>query len=193
MIEEGPGDFKPPRQVFGEGFDTEGFGGVVAAVKDVQAEIFGQGECPMRAFAGDERIHALAGGELEAGARTAGDNADAAAGRRATGEEFRRSTEGLSEAVGEFRAGQGGVGLEADELAFLEEKRLEPPESQSRGESCIVPETRMGIERQMGAVNGEIVFSEALEEFPASAGPRMAGAPEKAVVNHQQIGSGSGC
>lgn len=48
----------------------------------------------------------------------------------------------------------------------------------------------MGIERQMGAVDGEVVFQQELKEFVAFAGPGMGWAPEESVVDDEEIGLG---
>jgi len=48
----------------------------VAAVKNVDPQLLGQRGGPVRAFAGDKRIHPLSRGHRQAVAGAAGDNAD---------------------------------------------------------------------------------------------------------------------
>jgi len=45
----------------------------------------------------------------------------------------------------------------------------------------------MGVERQMGAVDGEIVFHQLADERALEAGPRMLRIPKEAVMDDQQI------
>ena len=49
----------------GQGFHPEGLRRVMATVKNIEAKLLGQRGSPMRPFAGDKRVHALACGELE--------------------------------------------------------------------------------------------------------------------------------
>lgn len=70
-----------------EGFDAEGFGCVMTAVENVEAEFFGHGVGPMRSFAGDESVDAFVGGFFEIASRTSGDYADPAARILAAGNE----------------------------------------------------------------------------------------------------------
>ena len=56
---------------------TEDLGGVVPAVKDVQAQLLSEREGPVRALARDEGVHACGSGDLELRARAAGDEATA--------------------------------------------------------------------------------------------------------------------
>lgn len=124
MIEEGPAEAEFFGEVGGEGFGAESFGGVVAAVKNVKAEFFGHGVGPMRAFAGDEGVHAFIGSFLKIVARAAGDDADAAAGFGAARNDERLHAGGALEARGEIGAGDASVGLEAEELVVVEEERV---------------------------------------------------------------------
>ena len=48
----------------GEGFDAEGFSGVMASIEDVHPQLFGQRVSPMRAFAGDEGVDAFLRGSF---------------------------------------------------------------------------------------------------------------------------------
>src|SRR5207248_567253 len=54
--------------------------------------------------------------------------------------------------------------------------------------SGIVPEARVGVERKMGAIDGEIVIEQQAEQLVTLGSPRMRCAPEKAVMDKEQVG-----
>ena len=54
-------------------------------------------------------------------------------------------------------------------------------------EASVVAKFRVRVQGQMRAVNGEVVFEQALEELAATTGPRMAWPPEQSVMHKQQI------
>jgi hypothetical protein len=191
VVEEGPGDVEFFGEVLGEGLNAEGFGGVVAAVVDVEAEFFGEGIGPVATFAGDEGIDSFGVRFLEFVPCPAGDDSNFLNFCGAARDGFGRGAEGAGEAGFEFGAGECGAELEADGLAILvEEKWFGILESERGGELGVVAELRVGIEREVGAVDGEVVFEEEFEEGVAFAGPGMGGAPEEAVVNDEEIGAG---
>ena len=61
MINESPGQLVSIGQLLGQSFYTKGLRSIVASINHVDAQVFGQSECPMRALTCDERIHPLAG------------------------------------------------------------------------------------------------------------------------------------
>src|SRR5882724_910033 len=64
----------------GQRFDAKGFGRVVAAIENIDAEFLGHGVGPMGSFAGDEGVNAFIGGFFKIPSCSAGDDADSAAG-----------------------------------------------------------------------------------------------------------------
>ncbi len=122
MVKEGPGEFKFLREVGGEGFDPERFGGVVATIEDVDAEFFGHGVGPMRSFASDESVDAFVGGFFEIAPCSAGDDADSAADFGSAGNEERFRTGCVVELRGKSGTREAGIGLKAKELAVIEKE-----------------------------------------------------------------------
>lgn len=61
VVEKFPGEVEPFGEVASEGFDAEGFCGVVAREEEVDAEFFGGCVAPVGTFAGDEGIEAFFG------------------------------------------------------------------------------------------------------------------------------------
>src|SRR5436190_257507 len=105
---------------------------------------------PVRAFAGDEGVHSLGGGDFHFGTGSASDDADAVALFGATGEDFGGGAGGFLEAGGEFGASDFQFTADAEVAAFLEKKWGGVFDSQRAGEKNVVAEPRMGIERKMG-------------------------------------------
>src|ERR1051325_3199319 len=84
MVQKLPREMEFGREMSGQGFDAEGFGGVMAPVEHVHAQFFGQRISPMRSFAGDESIHAFGCGFLEVATGASRDDTNAAANRWST-------------------------------------------------------------------------------------------------------------
>src|SRR6516165_5551801 len=90
MIEERPWNFKSSGKMSREIFDSEHFGRVMAAVKNIDAQFLGHGVGPVRAFAGDESVHALGRRLFQIAARSARDHTDPFADFRSAGNHERR-------------------------------------------------------------------------------------------------------
>ena len=75
-------------------------------------------------------------------------------------------------------------------MAFADKERPGFLESQRGGDAGVVAERGMGVEREMGAVDGEVVFHQEPEEFAAFAGPWNGASPEESVVDDEEIGPG---
>ncbi len=189
MVEEDPGEVVFLGEPGGEGLDAEGFGGVMAGVKDVQAEFLGEGVGPVGAFAGDEGIDPGGGGEFEVAPGSAGDDTDAAAEVRASGDELGRRAGGAGETLAQFLAGKAGATLQPDGLAVAGEEGGGLFQAEGGAELGIIAELGMGIERQVGTVDGEVVGDQEVQQFVILAGPGLAGIPEEAVVHKEQIGA----
>ncbi len=92
MIQELPREFELVGKVFGQGFDSESFGRVMAAIENVDPKFFRDGVSPVWSLTGDEGINALLDGGFQFAACTTCDNADALAGGRAARDEMRDGT-----------------------------------------------------------------------------------------------------
>src|SRR5438105_4020453 len=79
MIQKSPGNFELCRDFGGECFDAESLGGIMAAIENVQAKIFGQSVGPMATFTGDEGIDSFFGCNFQFVSGSSSDDADAAA------------------------------------------------------------------------------------------------------------------
>ena len=124
MIQKHPRNFIFVGQQRRQGFDAKGLGGVVAAVKHIQAGFFRQGVSPMLAFAGDKGVHAFAGRDGQIVARTTGDNADAFAPFVAARNDSWFHAGGTFQPLGELRPGNLGARLKTDGLAVTGKKRF---------------------------------------------------------------------
>ena len=120
-----------------------------------------------------------------------GHDADPAALGRSSRQQKRRAAQGCSEPGLRLGAPDSLLGLHSDRGPFLEVERPETAEPQGFGEEDIVAESRMGIQRQMSAIDGQIAVEQSFEQKILRARPRMGGSPEKAVMDDQQIGPGT--
>src|SRR5260370_40252162 len=77
--------------------------------------------------------------------------------------------------------------METDELAVIEEKWAQPFKAERGAEERVVAKATMGIQRQVGAINGEVAFEQATEQLITFASPRMRRAPKKSVMHDQQV------
>jgi hypothetical protein len=76
-------------------------------------------------------------------------------------------------------------------LAAIEKERPEAFETEGGAELGVVAEFGMCVEREMRAVDGEIVFEQRLQKFVAFASPRMGWAPKEAVMDDQKVRVGA--
>lgn len=83
--------------------------------------------------------------------------------------------------------------LDADVLIFFVKERLGILQAQRRAKLRVVPELGMEIQRQMGAVDGEIVLNQEPQHLMVLARPRLSWAPEQTVMNDEQVGLGRDC
>ena len=162
----------------------------MAAVKHVQAKILSQCKRPVRTFAGDERVHALVGGCFHFRARAAGDDADFAATRRAARQHGRLGVGRFGQALGQLRPRQVKRAAQADRLAALGKKRLGLLDAKCPAKLGVVAEPWMRVQRQVRAVNGDVVVKQQPQQSVAVAGPRMRRSPKQPVVDDQQIRPG---
>ena len=131
MIQKLPRHFELPGKLRRQRLHPEGFRGVVAGVKNIQAEFLGERIRPVRPFAGDERVHAFRRRELQIAARPAGDHADPPADFPAAGNYLWFGTGHAFQPPAEFGAGDFGWRLEADGLPVTGEKGLQIFEAES--------------------------------------------------------------
>ena len=79
------------------------------------------------------------------------------------------------------------VHFQADTLALGSKNGSVFSKPRALGELRVVAQDRMNVERQMGAVEGEIVLESAFEHPPPAAGDRLQARPEQAVVDDEKI------
>ena len=121
----------------------------MAAVKHVDAELFGQRVCPVRAFAGDESIHAFGCSLLQLPARAAGHNPDAPATRRAAGKDARFGACRARQTPRQFIERYLGGGLKTDGLAVTGKEWAQFFETERGTKLRVVAKLGMCVERQM--------------------------------------------
>src|SRR3954447_26422454 len=89
--------------------------------------------------------------------------------------------------MGELVPGNFRVDLKPDALTFRLKKRLGLLEAERRGKLAVVAEERMDVEREMGAVEREIVAQDLVEHPAAPARDRLESGPEKPVMDDKEI------
>ena len=112
----------------------------------------------MRSLAGDKRIHAFSGGRCQLGACAAADHADAPAEFRSAGNYQRLGARCPPEPGSQFRARNPGLGLEPDRPAVVEEKGAQRLQAERGAEPGVVAQRGVGVQREMRAIDGEIVI-----------------------------------
>ena len=190
MIQKNPRHAELSREVRRQRLHAKRLRGVVPAVEDVQAQLFGHRERPMRALTGDEsvqaRVRRLA--KLVAGATR--HDANPPAERRAAGGDPHRPAQHPLQLPGQVRAGNTGLRLETDGPALALKARPARLEAERRAELDVVAQPWVRIQRQVRAVNREIVVQQSPQQFTVSTRPRMPRGPEQAVVNEQKVRPG---
>lgn len=190
MIHKFPRDAELRFDVGGEGFDAEGLGGVVAAVDEIDADLFGEGVAPVGAFAGDEGVDAGLGDGGDFGACAAGHDADFATGGGAAGADMDAGAGGSGETLHEFVAADFGFDFGTVFGALRFHEIAAGFEAEGAGEDGVVAEGGVEIEREMAAVNGEAGIQGDFDFLKDGAGPGLEAGPEHAVVDDEQIGTG---
>lgn len=132
MVEEDPGQFEFAAECCGQGFDAESLRGVVAGVENIEAQFFRERVGPVRAFAGDEGIHAFGGGLFQVAARAAGHDADAPAYFRSARQHAGTAVRGLRQLAGQFFAGNVCHRAQSNERAVADKERPQLFEAQRR-------------------------------------------------------------
>jgi len=160
----------------------------VAAVKNVDPQLLGEGGGPMCAFAGDECVRPFRRGDRQRVARAAGDDADFFANSWPAVDEGGFGAENGLEPAAQNVAAQPRGGAQADGAAAFLEEGLGLGELERAHQPGVVAEARMEIQRQVRAVNSEVVLHERLDEQAFLAGPWMLRVPKQAVMDDEQIG-----
>ena len=114
----------------------------------------------MRPFTCDECIHALIRRLFQLAARSARYDANAAADGWTSGNDQRLGAGSTPQTAGQIVSRQGLPGLKSEELAVIEEERLQLSQAESSAKPRVIAKSRMNIERQMGAIDGEVVLQE---------------------------------
>src|SRR5438445_13168517 len=107
----------------------------------------------MRALAGNEGVHAFVRRALEVSSSAASDDADSLADLRSCRNNQRPGAGCSFQPTTQFQAGDFGFRLKSNELPMAKEKRTGGPKAQGVAKPGIVPEPRMGIKGEMGAVH----------------------------------------
>ena len=174
----------------GEGLHAEDFGRVVTAGVKVEAQFLCHGEMMLAQFTGDEGVDSV-GEEVRHGAlSTSGQEGDAfrvvasvfncLVGFGKVGLEF----------LGEFAASAfGRVGNNGDVLTFVGKKGVDRVQAKGFGKEGVVADFGVAIEREVGAVNGEVVVEGEFDFSEGGAAQGNRGVPEESVVADQVIGS----
>jgi hypothetical protein len=190
MVQECPRHPEFFRQGGGQSPDPKCLGGVVAAVKNIQARILGQRVGPMRAFSGDKGVHPFPGRDFQLRPRPAGHDADSPAPGRTAGQKHGRTAQNFGQFCRKVPARNFLPRLPADEAAFFKKKRLEILEAERGAQLRVVAQARVGVQRQMRTVHGQIAFDQQRQHLAAPARPRHGRRPKQAVMDDEKIGPG---
>jgi hypothetical protein len=79
------------------------------------------------------------------------------------------------------------LNFQPDALAFHFEKRFGVFQTKRAGQLRVIAENGMNVEREVGAVDGEVVLERALEQAPASAGYWLEARPEESVMHNEKV------
>jgi hypothetical protein len=190
MIQECPRDTEFFGQMRRQRFHTECFCIVMAAVKNVEAKLLRQCVSPVRAFAGDKRVHSFANRLFQFRPRSASDHTNVPANFSASGNDAGFRAGRLRNPSGQFRTGNRHPRFETYCLAVSQKKWPQISKAQRGAQLRIIPQPRVRVERQVGTVNRQIVFDKQPEQFASFARPRMRWRPEQAMMHDQQIRPG---
>ena len=114
----------------------------------------------MRALTGNKGVHTFTGRQFQISASPAGDNADAAANILAARNNRRRGASCPGKPFRKFSAGNVRVSLQSNGLPVADKKRFQLFQAERGGQLRVVSQFGMRIQRQMGAVNGKVVFDQ---------------------------------
>src|SRR5438270_5903913 len=142
----------------GESFDAERFGRVMAAEKKIDSKFLRGDRSPMRRFAGDKDVDLVLGNAVNFSTGPAGDNADILRIFRTEIECFHRTAYCLSQFSNQIIPRTENFRSNSDELSFFFKEWLGRFQSKRRGELGVVADFRMKIQRQMRAIERDVVF-----------------------------------
>lgn len=192
VVEELPGEGESLGEELGEGFDAESFGGVVPGVEKVYSEFFGGCVGPMGALARDEGVNALRGDAMDVRAGATGHDAHVAGEHGTTwGEEDVASDSFLDVVAKDFAVGLD-IETKSDRLSGEGEEWGAVFKAEGSGELGIVSESRMGVQREVGAVEGHVGLEEEAEFSVGGTRGRGKSSPEKPVVDDQEVNARGG-
>src|SRR5262249_42746051 len=180
-------NFKFFRQMRGERFYTENFGGVMSTEQKIHAELFSRHGGPVRRFASDKGVDIFLRDPVDLRARAAGHNADHARLFWANIENFYGTIQYTPQFTNEIAARRRDARFQPDRLAFFFQKRLRRFESKRFDELRIVANFRMDIQRKVRAVERDIVFKGNLQLPAQRVSHRLQAGPEQTVMHDQKI------
>ena len=145
----------------------------------------------MRPLPGDESVDALLGRLLDIRASPTADNADLAGNDRSPGRKMHMSSHQILDPGVKNLAIDLIHHTEPDGRAeMLQKGNPITLQIQSVTDQNIIPHARMGIQREMGAVDGESILDGETQFAVARPGDRLQAAPEEAMMNKEKIGAG---
>lgn len=191
-LNEFPFETERFRDFLREGFDAVGLGCVVATAIQIEAFFLGEVEVFLAELAGDEGVASLCLQVGKGAASAAGEDGD---GAELPGAVFdRRDAAGKlgSEALAEGGAGRNTFGEDSDVCSFVGEESVEDAEAEGSGEQGVVPDFRMGIEREVAGVNGEVGLEGGLEAGVVISGDGNGVVPIHSMVDNEEIDAAPG-
>ena len=189
-LDEGDREAESGGDLFAEGFDAKGFRGIVATEVKVEPVFLGKIEMFLTQFPGDEGI-GLVRGQLGEGA-AAGSREDGdplwAGGPEFKGDEARAKApqEGVFEELPSLRS----AGDSRDGSPFVGEKPFLDGQAEGIGEEAVVAYFRVRVEREVRAVDGEVVIQGLFQLIVERTGVGGGSVPEEPVVDNKEVGAG---
>src|SRR6185295_10037949 len=159
----------------------------MTAQPQIHAELFCRYCCPMRRFAGNESVDAFRRDPINLRAACPRNNSDRLRSRRTEVERL----DLISYRPFQHRQNRGAVasyaGFYAHHLTFLLKKRISRSKPQSARQQRVVTQSPMNIERQMRAIQREIVLERDSQLSSQNAGNRLKALPKQTVMHDQEV------
>src|ERR1700736_7035706 len=171
----------------GEGFDAKCFGRVMAAENKIASKFLRGDRSPMLRFAGDECVDLVRGNAISFGAAGAGDDADPGCFFRSEIEGLDRSAQNSAELADQFCSRQRLFDSQSNQLPFLFEERLRRFESKSSSKLRVIAYIGVNVERQMRAVERDVVFKSDFQLPTQTAGNWLQSWPQQTVMHNQKV------
>src|ERR1700693_506299 len=168
-------------------FDAEDFGRVMTAEYKIDSQLFGCDRSPMRRLTGDKGVNFRFNQAIDFRSGCASDNPDSSRLARAEIKCLNRTAQNSFQFSDQHASRNRSLRFESDRLSFLLQKSLGGFQANSSRKLRVVADFGMHIERQMRAIERDIVFECDLQLAPQRTGDALQSRPEQSVMHNQKI------